>query len=110
MSKLVLVETVLQYRMRYVVEVPDDHMEREYPCPAITWAEDTVTMEEANEFSQLYLGEQIISSREVTKDEVLRLCDIDNAYLRTWPDEQKLATFVTPIKQEESNHGTQNLD
>jgi hypothetical protein len=67
MSKFVLVETLSQYRMRYVIEVPDDHNDREFPCTDIQWAEDTVTMEEMKEFSQKWLGETIIGSRQVDK-------------------------------------------
>lgn len=96
MSKYVLVETLSQYRMRYVIEVPDDHNDGEFPCSAITWAEDTVTMEEMKEFSQKWLGETIIGSREIDKPEILRLCDEDNAYLTSWTEEQKM-NLVTPI-------------
>lgn len=97
MSKFVLVETISQYRMRYVIEVPDDHMDREYPCPATTWAEDTVTSEEMREFSQKWLGETITSSRELDRTEILRLCDEDNDYLQTWTDDEKIERLVTPI-------------
>ena len=97
MSKFVLVETISQYRMRYVIEVPDDHMDREYPCPATTWAEDTVTSEEMKEFSQKWLGETITSSREVDRTEILRLCNEDNDYLHTWTDDEKIERLVTPI-------------
>ena len=78
-TQLVLVECVQQYRMRYVVEVPllDNPV----------WALDTVTCEEAEEFSQYDLGETIISHRIVTKDEVLRLCDKDNDYCQSWTKE-----------------------
>lgn len=102
MNKYVLVETISQYRMRYVIEVPADHMEREYPCPAKTWAEDTVTSEETKEFSQHWLGETIISSREVDREEILRLCNEDNDYCNgeygePWTDDKKMQVFVTPI-------------
>jgi hypothetical protein len=96
MSKFVLVETLSQYRMRYVIEVPDDHNERECPCTAIQWAEDTVTMQEMKEFSQKWIGETILSSREVSKKEVISLCDEDNDYLKSWTKEQKM-NLVTPI-------------
>jgi hypothetical protein len=99
MSKYVLVDTVSQFRMRYVIEVPDDHNEREVPCSAIQWAEDTVSSEEAREFSQLHIGELIVSSREVTKDEIIELCDTDNYYCSSWPNEQKLNVFVTHDKK-----------
>lgn len=102
MSKFVLVETISQYRMRYVIEVPDDHNDREVPCTAIQWAEDTVTMEEMKEFSQKWLGEVIATSREVDRDEILRMVNEDNDYCNgkygtPWSDEQKLETFITPI-------------
>ena len=106
MSKFVLVETISQYRMRYVIEVPDDHMEGEFPCPATTWAEDTVTCEEMKEFSQKWLGETITSSREVDRVEILRLCNEDNDYCNgmygdAWSDDKKLEVFVTPIGYKE---------
>ena len=85
-TQLVLVECILQYRIRYVVEVPAGHS---------AWALDTVTMEEAKEFSQLSLGETIISHRLVSRDEVLKLCDEDNDYCLSWTDEEKLDGFVT---------------
>ena len=85
-TQLVLVECIHQYRMRYVVEVPFGHAD---------WAMDTVAMDEAKEFSQLSLGETLISSRVVTKEEVLRLCDEDNNYCQSWTDEEKLEAFVT---------------
>ena len=85
-TKLVLVECVASYRMRYVVEAPIDHPE---------YALDTVSMMEAKEFSQLYLGETIMSHRVLSKDEVIKLCDEDNTYVKTWNDEQKLNAFVT---------------
>lgn len=97
MSKYVLVETVSQYRMRYVIEVPDDHNEREYPCSAETWAADTVSCEEMKEFSQLWLGETIVSTREIAKEDIVPLCDKDNDYCKSWDDDHKIKTFVTEV-------------
>ena len=102
MSKFVLVETLSQYRMRYVIEVPDNHNDGEFPCSAIQWAEDTVTMEEMKEFSQKWLGETIIDSREVSKEEILQMVNEDNDYCNgkygePWSDEKKLQVFVTEI-------------
>ena len=102
MSKYVLVETVSQYRMRYVIEVPDDHNDGDHPCTAKQWAEDSVTMEEMKEFSQYWLGEVITSSRELTRESVIELINEDNDYCNgkygnPWSDEQKIETFVTPI-------------
>ena len=78
-KKLVLVEAISQYRMRYVVE-----------CDEVEHAADDVVMERIqDEFSQLHLGEVITSSREIDRVEYLRLFDEDNAYLKDWTTEQK---------------------
>lgn len=105
MSKFVLVEALSQYRMRYVIEVPDNHAEvgpDSFGCSAITWAEDTVVMEEMKEFSQKWLGETIIGSREVTREEILQMVNEDNDYCNgkygePWSDEKKMQVFVTEI-------------
>ena len=81
-----LVECISTFRIRYVIDT--DNTE---------WAEDTVVMEEAKEFSQLHLGEQIVSTRTINKEEYLRLFDEDNEYLSEWEDEQKFK-LVTEIK------------
>jgi hypothetical protein len=92
-TQWVLVETVSTFRHRYVVEVPigiDD-----YGHDKKDWALDTVTMNEAKEFSQQHLGEQIVSHRIVTQKEALALCDEDNDYTKAWNEETKLNTFFT---------------
>lgn len=85
-KELVLVETVLNYRIRYVVEVPAGKTE---------WALDTVVCEKAKEFSQECLGETIFSHRVVTEAEALALCDRDNHYVNQWDSELKIKTFFT---------------
>ena len=89
MSKYVLVDTVLSYRMRYVIELNDDDPNE--------YALDTVACDEATEFSQEYLGEHIISHRQITEDEVIKLCDEDNSYLKSWDKQKKLDNFVTKM-------------
>lgn len=85
-TELVMVECISTFRERYVVEVPKGKSE---------WALDTVTCQEAKEFSQLHLGETIVSHRVITKDEALSICDVDNHYCKSWNDDQKLNAFVT---------------
>lgn len=87
-TELVLVETVSMFRMRYVIEVPKGNSD---------YALDTVTMNEAKEFSQKHLGETIVSHRTITKEEALDICDIDNYYAKPWTDEVKFKTFLTSI-------------
>ena len=83
---MILVDCISTFRIRYVIDTDN-----------IEWAEDTVVMEEAKEFSQLHLGEQIVSSRVITKEEYLTLFDEDNEYLSEWEDDMKLRS-VTEIK------------
>ena len=85
-TEWVLVETVSQFRERYMVEVPIGKQ---------LWALDTVTLNEAKEFSQEHLGETIVSHRVVSLEEALSMCDRDNAYCSSWSDDKKIDTFFT---------------
>jgi hypothetical protein len=96
-TQWVLVETVSTFRERYMVEVPIG-VDR-YGKDKADWALDTVTLEEAKEFSQEHLGETIVSHRVVTKEEALALCDKDNAYCKSWTEEHKVATFFTTLTE-----------
>ena len=81
MKKLVLVDCLSQFRIRYVVEVEDD----------IDHALDEVLCNEhIEEMSQEHLGEMSISHREITCEEYLTIFNKDNEYLKSWTDDQKL--------------------
>jgi hypothetical protein len=81
MKKLVLVEAISMFRVRYCVEVEDN----------IDHALDAHAMGEIeNEISQEHMGEFTISHREVTEEEYLKVFDQDNDYLKDWTPEQKL--------------------
>jgi hypothetical protein len=83
--KLFLVDAVSSYRTSYVVRCEDgDH------------AKDTVTMEEATEFSQEWLGEQISRVTEITEDDYLVLFDKENDYLKEW-DIEKKKSLITQV-------------
>jgi len=97
----VLVECVSTFRTRYMVEVPVGIDEQ--GNDKAKWALDTVVMEEAKEFSQEHLGEQIVSHRVVSKKEALALCDVDNDYTKDWDKEQKMKTFFTTWKEQNGN-------
>ena len=98
-TQFVLVETVQTFRHRYVVEVPTGI--DAWGKPKALWALDTVTMEEAKEFSQEHLDETIFSHRVLSYDEVIKLCDEDNDYVKDWSDEKKIEVFVTEWKDSE---------
>jgi hypothetical protein len=82
----VLVECIQSYRMRYMVEVPEGKSE---------WALDTVCLHQAKEFSQQDIGETIVSHRVISEEDALKLCDVDNAYAKSWSDELKIQSFFT---------------
>lgn len=90
-KELVMVECVSTFRMRYVVEVPAGKKE---------WAMDTVVLNEAEEFSQEHIGENIVSHRVIDEAEYLRMFNEDNNYLSAWKDEDKFK-FVTRCKETE---------
>jgi hypothetical protein len=96
-TQWVLVETVSTFRERYMVEVPVG-IDR-YGKNKTDWALDTVTLEEAKEFSQEHLGETIVSHRVVTKEEALVMCDKDNDYAKVWNDEMKIKAFFTTMAE-----------
>lgn len=87
-----LVETISMFRMRYVVEAS---------CP--THATDEVIMNNdgsLHEFSQQHLDEVITSTREIDREEYLRMFNEDNDYLQDWDEEQKFK-FVNVVKYDE---------
>lgn len=86
-TKLVLVDTVSMFRMRYLIEMPA-HESSE-------WALDTVVMKEAREFSQVHLDETIVSHRDISHDDALALCREDNDYTHGWSDDQMVKVFWT---------------
>ena len=82
-----LVETISYFRHRYVIE-----------CDSAEHAKDTVTMNEAEEISQLHIDESITGCREIDDTEYLRIFNEDNDYLRDWTDEQKFK-FVHKVEK-----------
>ena len=99
LTQWVLVECVSTFRERYMVEVPVGV--DKYGKDKSEWALDTVTMQEAKEFSQEHIGEQIVSHRVVTTEEALALCDKDNDYSSSWDEELKIKNFFTTWKEQE---------
>jgi hypothetical protein len=96
-TQWVLVEAVSTFRERYMVEVPIGT--DRYGKDKTLWALDTVTLNEAKEFSQEHLGETIVSHRIVTEEEALKLCDVDNDYAKAWNDQLKKKTFFTTMDE-----------
>lgn len=93
MTKYVIVTAVSSYRMRYAI--PVDELQRMNPDVSIEgreieWANDSVTCEEVQEFSQKHIGEQIVDTKVFSEEEMLELFDKDNDYLKDWSTEKKI--------------------
>lgn len=82
--KLFLVDTVSSFRNSYMIRCKDE-----------THAADTVTLEEADEWSQEWLGESISRVREISEEDYERLFDKDNDYLKDWDLEKKKSLIHT---------------
>jgi len=90
-EEYVVVTTVSQFRMRYVMHTDDlQKLNPDTRVDPIEWAEDTVTCDECEEFSQEHLGEVIVDSSTLTEEEMLDLFNEDNDYLSEWSDEYKI--------------------
>ena len=97
MKKLVLVDTISQHRVRYVVEVEDN---LEHALDEVVCREHDI--DEFKEFSQTHLGSVIVSHREISGDEYLKIFNEDNDYLSEWPEGQK-KRFINVIDYTEEN-------
>jgi hypothetical protein len=86
-TKLVMVETVSSFRIRYVVEIPEDAEEE--------MAHDRVLNDgDIKEFSQAHISEEVSGSRVVTNKQYLKVFNEDNMYLRSWKEDSKFTAFV----------------
>jgi hypothetical protein len=93
MTKYVIVTTVLSYRMRYCIPVDElQQLNTEVSVEGreIEWAEDCVTCNEVEEFSQHPIGERIIDAVVIDEDAMLEQFDKDNDYLAGWTKEKKI--------------------
>lgn len=98
----VVVTTVQTFRHRYVMHKDDLRKLNADVEPTekdlIDWAQDTVTMEECEEFSQLHLGEQICDVYTCDEDEMLTFFDRDNDYLSGWTRDYKIEWVRNQLK------------
>jgi hypothetical protein len=83
-KKLYLVETVSMFRMRYVIEAREEsHAQDEFVME--------IGKESFKEFSQHHIDEVMVSTRELSAKEYLKLFDTDNDYLKKWDIGQKMS-------------------
>lgn len=87
-ERYVVVTAISTHRIRYCV--PASQLDTDDPAKMIEYAKDSVVMEEVKEFSQDWLGEQIVDTFILDEERVLQLFNRDNDYLKDWPKQQKL--------------------
>lgn len=98
----VIVTCISTHRIRYAMHKDDLRKLNTDVEPTskdlVDWALDTVTMQECDEFSQEWLGEQIIDHFECNEDEMLTFFDRDNAYLQSWTRDYKIDWVRNQLK------------
>jgi len=103
----IVVTAISTHRMRYVMHKDDLRKLNTDVTPTekdlVDWALDTVTMQECEEFSQEWLGEQIVDHYECTEDEMLTFFDRDNDYLKGWDRDYKIEHVRKCLKGDKNN-------
>lgn len=95
MSKqYVMVTAISHFRMRYCIPVDELRKENldasDEQFNAVEWANDSVTAQEVDEFSQYHISEDIIDTRVISEEDMLSQFDEDNDYLSGWSKQQKI--------------------
>lgn len=104
-KRYAVVTAVSSHRMRYVVPLDQLQEMNTEAEVQVEWLADAVTMQEVEEFSQEWLGEQIIDTSVMSEDQMLQLFDKDNNYLNSWTNEYKIEwvrKLLTTRKQNDS--------
>ena len=92
-----MVDCLSQFRIRYCVEVEDNV---EHALDEVICRDGDM---EFQEFSQEHLEPSpILSYREISKEEYLKMFDEDNDYHKSWDEDQKLR-FVNKIDYKVEN-------
>lgn len=91
--KKFLVETLVTYRMRYVVEAENETQANEFVTRYLT-------SNALKEFSQEHISEEVFSTRKIKNKEYIKLFDKDNGYLESWTAEEKYE-FINRVNEKE---------
>jgi hypothetical protein len=87
--------------MRYAIPISAMSEEGDMPLPtdqAIDWIQDSVTMEEVEEFSQHWMGESIVDTFVLDKERVLNLYKRDNPHVVEVMTDQKILDRIADWK------------
>lgn len=101
-NELYVVTTVVStHRMRYAIPISAMSEEGDMPLStdqAITYIEDSVTMEEVEEFSQHWMGESIVDTFVLDKERVLNLYKRDNPHMVEVMTDQQILDHIADWK------------
>lgn len=93
-GKYAIATVISSFRQRYVVPVEalqdlneNFDLDEEF---ALVWLEEEVMSERVKEFSQHWLGEQVVDTELVTQERILEIFNNDNKYLEGWTEDKKL--------------------
>ena len=93
-GKYAIATVISSFRQRYVI--PTEALQEMNEkidldeAHAKQWLEESVISEEVKEFSQKWLGEQVIDIEVVDEKKILDTFDKDNDYLVDWSTEKKI--------------------
>tara|TARA_R110000851_G_scaffold22291_1_gene66080 strand:+ start:328 stop:705 length:378 start_codon:yes stop_codon:yes gene_type:complete len=104
MTDYVEVTTISTFRIRYMMRKDDLRALNTAVDPTddelTEWAiQQTRTDTAIDEFSQQWVGEQIVSTRECTEDEMVIAFDRDNDYLKEWTRDAKIKWVRTSLNK-----------
>jgi hypothetical protein len=101
-NELYVVTTVVStHRMRYAIPISAMSEEGDMPLPtdqAINYIQDSVTMEEVEEFSQHWMGESIVDTFVLDKERVLNLYKRDNPHVTEAMTDQQILDRIADWK------------
>jgi|TARA_B110000908_G_C10240727_1_gene445910 hypothetical protein len=91
-ERYVVTTVISTHRMRYAIPMSELAEEGVMPtvAEAISWTNDSVTMEEVEEFSQHWMGENIVDTFVLDEERVIQLLDRDNPHVADMTKEEKL--------------------
>jgi hypothetical protein len=93
-GKYAIATVISSFRQRYVIPTEAlQEMNEKIDLDethAKQWLEESVGCEEVKEFSQKFLGEQVIDIEVVDEKKILDTFDKDNDYLVDWSTEKKI--------------------
>ena len=91
-ERYVVTTVISTHRLRYAIPMSELAEEGVMPtiAEAISWTNDSVTMEEVEEFSQHWMGENIVDTFVLDEERVIQLFDRDNPHVADKTKEEKL--------------------